>query len=86
VECRWWHRPWVDLVDHGRTGLLHDPADKRVLRRAVVTLAGGTELRASTAGRALGEVAQRSWAAVVRLCREVPFTDTEVARARSCTV
>jgi phosphatidylinositol alpha 1,6-mannosyltransferase len=55
----------VDLVDHGRTGLLYDPADKRSLRRAVATLVGDAALRESMAGQALDGVAQRSWAAVV---------------------
>jgi phosphatidylinositol alpha 1,6-mannosyltransferase len=55
----------VDLVDHGRTGLLYDPADKKSLRRTVATLVGDTALRESLADQALGRVAQRSWAAVV---------------------
>jgi len=55
----------VDLVEHGRTGLLYNPGNMRSLRRAVATLVGDAALRESMARRALGEVAQRSWAAVV---------------------
>jgi phosphatidylinositol alpha 1,6-mannosyltransferase len=55
----------VDLVEHGRTGLLYDPTDKRSLRRAVATLVGDAALRESMVGPALERVAQRSWPAVV---------------------
>jgi phosphatidylinositol alpha 1,6-mannosyltransferase len=55
----------LDLVDHGRTGLLFDPADKRSLRRSVATLVGDAALRESLAGRALGQVTHRGWADVV---------------------
>jgi phosphatidylinositol alpha 1,6-mannosyltransferase len=55
----------LDLVEHGRTGLLYDPSDRRSLRRSVATLVGSPDLRAELAERALGRVAQRSWADVV---------------------
>lgn len=55
----------VDLVEHGRTGLLYDPTDRRSLRRTVATLVGDAVLRESMVGPALERVAQRSWAAVV---------------------
>ncbi len=55
----------LDLVDHGQTGLLYDPADRRSLRRAVATLVGDSGLRASLAGEALACVRNRSWADVV---------------------
>lgn len=55
----------VDLVEHGRTGLLYDPADRRSLRRAVATLAGDAALRRSLARQARESVRHRGWAAVV---------------------
>lgn len=55
----------VDLVDHGRTGLLYDPADKASLRRSVATLVADPGLRRRLAGEALGGLAHRSWAQVV---------------------
>jgi phosphatidylinositol alpha 1,6-mannosyltransferase len=55
----------LDLVEHGRTGLLYDPSDPRSLRRAVATLVADPQLRCSLAGEALARVGQRSWAGVV---------------------
>lgn len=55
----------LDLVEHGRTGLLYDPADPGSLRRTVSALVGDPALRASLAAQALESVAHRSWAAVV---------------------
>lgn len=54
----------LDLVDHGRTGLLVAPGDPDALREAVRTLTGAPQLRAAyaTAGRAA--VAARTWQAV----------------------
>lgn len=54
----------LDLVDHGRTGLLVAPGDPDALREAVRTLTGAPQLRAAyaTAGRAA--VATRTWQAV----------------------
>ena len=55
----------VDLVDHGRTGLLYDPADPRSLRRNVALLVGNPLLRTMMARQGVSEVASRSWTAVV---------------------
>ncbi len=55
----------LDLVEHGRTGLLFDPGDKRSLRRSVATLVGDARLRESLAREALASVEQRGWASVV---------------------
>jgi phosphatidylinositol alpha 1,6-mannosyltransferase len=55
----------LDLVDHGRTGLLHDPRDPASFRRHVATLVGDPELRSELASAALVEVRHRSWARVV---------------------
>ncbi|MGP2438166.1 glycosyltransferase family 4 protein [Streptomyces sp. JW3] len=54
----------LDLVDHGRTGLLVPPRDADAVRDAVAALAAGPALRAAfgTAGRAAVE--GRTWAAV----------------------
>jgi len=55
----------LDLVEHGRTGLLFNPADKEALQRNVAALVGAPRLRESLAREALGRVAHRSWAKVV---------------------
>jgi phosphatidylinositol alpha 1,6-mannosyltransferase len=55
----------LDLVGHGRTGLLYDPSEKSSLRRNVATLVGDPDLRSSLASAALGCVEGRSWANVV---------------------
>ena len=55
----------LDLVDHGRTGLLYDPSEKSSLRRNVATLVGDPDLRRSLASAALECVEGRSWANVV---------------------
>lgn len=55
----------LDLVEHGRTGLLYDPAERSSLRRDVEALAEDPSLRASLAAAALRAVARRSWASVV---------------------
>jgi phosphatidylinositol alpha 1,6-mannosyltransferase len=55
----------LDLVDHGRTGLLYDTTDKDSLRRSVATLVDDPALRASLAHEALQTVGPRSWASVV---------------------
>ncbi|MCZ9338427.1 glycosyltransferase, partial [Streptomyces sp. TRM76130] len=54
----------LDLVDHGRTGLLVPPRDAEAVRDAVAALAADPALHAacSTAGRAAVE--GRTWAAV----------------------
>jgi phosphatidylinositol alpha 1,6-mannosyltransferase len=55
----------LDLVEHGRTGLLYDPADKASLRRSVESLVSDPALRTSLAREALQTVGSRSWASVV---------------------
>lgn len=55
----------LDLVEHGRTGLLFDPDDRPALWRAVVAAArdAGLRTRLAEAGRA--EVQGRSWSVLV---------------------
>ena len=55
----------LDLVDHGRSGVLFDPADASSLSETVARLVGDAELRRTlaTAGRAA--VGGRTWSAVV---------------------
>jgi phosphatidylinositol alpha 1,6-mannosyltransferase len=55
----------LDLVEHGRTGLLYDPSDPRSFRRAVAALVADPQLRRSLAEESLARVGQRSWAGVV---------------------
>ncbi len=55
----------LDLVDHGRTGLLYDPSDRKSFRRAVSGLVADPSLRQAFAARALDTVTGRSWASVV---------------------
>lgn len=55
----------VDLVTHGRTGLLFDPADRTSLRRSVAALVADADLRATLSREAMTLVGGRSWAAVV---------------------
>jgi phosphatidylinositol alpha 1,6-mannosyltransferase len=55
----------LDLVDHGRTGLLFDPGDPRSLRRAVVAAVRDPGLRARLAGAAHTDVQGRTWASLV---------------------
>ncbi|KFG07591.1 MULTISPECIES: glycosyltransferase family 4 protein [Streptomyces] len=73
----------LDLVDHGRTGLLVPPRDPAAVRDAVLSLAADPELRAryGAAGRAMVE--GRTWAAVgdrlIEHYTDVLATRTEVA-------
>ncbi|MEU3979819.1 glycosyltransferase family 1 protein [Streptomyces sp. NPDC026672] len=55
----------LDLVDHGRTGLLVPPRDAAAVRDAVARLAADTELRASYGAAARATVEGRTWGAVV---------------------
>lgn len=55
----------LDLVDHGRTGLLYDATDAGALRRSVQRLTLDPDLRSRMAADALREVRQRSWTGVV---------------------
>jgi phosphatidylinositol alpha 1,6-mannosyltransferase len=55
----------LDLVDHGRTGLLHDPGDPAALWGCVATLVGDAALRRRLARAGLAEVADRGWGRTV---------------------
>lgn len=54
----------IDLVDHGRTGLLVPPHDARAVTGAVRDLQAAPELRASYGRTARATVEGRTWAAV----------------------
>ncbi|MCH0564780.1 MULTISPECIES: glycosyltransferase family 1 protein [unclassified Streptomyces] len=54
----------LDLVAHGRTGLLVPPHDAAAVRDAVARLAAGPELRAAYGTAARAMVEGRTWAAV----------------------
>ncbi|ANP53819.1 phosphatidylinositol alpha 1,6-mannosyltransferase [Streptomyces griseochromogenes] len=54
----------LDLVDHGRTGLLVPPRDADAVREAVRTLAADPGLRASYGAAARATVEGRTWAAI----------------------
>ncbi|MGZ4428687.1 MAG: glycosyltransferase family 4 protein [Nocardioidaceae bacterium] len=51
----------VDLVTHGRTGLLFDPTERTSLRRSTATLVGDPVRRRTLADRARAAVAGRTW-------------------------
>jgi phosphatidylinositol alpha 1,6-mannosyltransferase len=55
----------LDLVDHGRTGLLFDPMDPHSLRRAVVAAVRDEALRVRLAAAARADVQGRTWASLV---------------------
>lgn len=54
----------LDLVEHGRTGLLYDPAVPTSLRGALEALTRHSLLRHDVAAAGLAAVAGRSWSAV----------------------
>jgi len=54
----------LDLVDHGRTGLLVPPGDPDAVRDAVASLAAAPGLRAAYGAAARATVEGRTWAAV----------------------
>ncbi|MFG2308383.1 glycosyltransferase family 4 protein [Streptomyces sp. NPDC048566] len=54
----------LDLVDHGRTGLLVPPRDGDAVREAVRTLAARPALRAAYGAAGRAKVEGRTWAAV----------------------
>lgn len=54
----------IDLIDHGRTGLLTDPDDARALRGAVRELASDAALRARLGEAGRRAVLGRTWHAV----------------------
>jgi phosphatidylinositol alpha 1,6-mannosyltransferase len=55
----------LDLVEHGRTGLLFDPAEPVSWWRTVVAAARDEDLRRRLAATARAQVQDRTWAAVV---------------------
>lgn len=63
----------LDLVEHGRTGLLFDPADPPDLWRAVVAAVRDPGLRDRLAGAALDRVAGRGWPATVEELVELHY-------------
>ncbi|MER7399834.1 glycosyltransferase, partial [Streptomyces sp. NPDC000151] len=54
----------LDLVAHGRTGLLVPPGDAAAVRDAVQVLAGSPKLRAAYGAAGRAAVADRTWEAV----------------------
>ena len=54
----------LELVDHGRTGLLYRPGSPRDLTRAVELLLADPELRLRLAAAGRAAVAGRTWEAV----------------------
>ncbi|CAM5508025.1 Putative Glycosyltransferase OS=Streptomyces glaucescens OX=1907 GN=SGLAU_04720 PE=4 SV=1 [Streptomyces glaucescens] len=54
----------LDLVDHGRTGLLVPPGDADAVRDAVAALAAAPGLRAAYGAAARATVEGRTWTAV----------------------
>ncbi|MGX1129201.1 phosphatidylinositol alpha 1,6-mannosyltransferase [Streptomyces glaucescens] len=54
----------LDLVDHGRTGLLVPPRDADAVRDAVASLAADPSLRAAYGAAARATVEDRTWTAV----------------------
>jgi phosphatidylinositol alpha 1,6-mannosyltransferase len=63
----------LDLVAHGRTGLLFDPTDLGSLRASVAGLLTAPGLRHDLATRARAEVDGRTWSAVVRELADVHY-------------
>jgi phosphatidylinositol alpha 1,6-mannosyltransferase len=55
----------LDLVEHGRSGLLFDVADRSALRRHVAALVRDPGARAALAASARARVASRSWSRLV---------------------
>ena len=52
----------TDVVEHGVTGLLYDPAEDHGLRRAVALLAGSAEKRTQMGAAARTAIQDRTWA------------------------
>lgn len=72
----------LDLVQHGRTGLLYDPGDRPSLRAAVARLVGDPALRHALAWAARRQVAGRTWAAVVDELVEEHYASVAVTQTR----
>jgi phosphatidylinositol alpha 1,6-mannosyltransferase len=71
----------LDLVDHGRTGLLFDPTDLSTLRERVAALVDDPDLRATLAANGCAAVAQRGWAGVVAELVDVHYRAVTAAPA-----
>jgi len=63
----------LDLVDHGRTGLLFDPADRPSLWRAVAAVVRDESLRGRLSAQARAEVQGRSWPLVIEELVELHY-------------
>ena len=72
----------VDLVDHRRTGLLHEPGDPPSLRRSVSRLVWDASLRRSLGRNARAEVEGRSWSAMVQELVDVHYASVLAPRAQ----
>lgn len=69
----------LDLVDHGRTGLLYDPADPGSLRDTVARLVANVELRRGLATAGLAVVGERTWSSVVDELIDVHYAAVSLA-------
>lgn len=69
----------LDLVDHGRTGLLYDPADPGSLRDTVARLVADVELRRGLATAGLAVVGERTWSSVVDELIDVHYAAVSLA-------
>ncbi len=56
----------VDLVAHGKAGLLYQPDDTQDCRQAIVRLLDAPELPAAMAREARASVAGRGWVRIVK--------------------
>lgn len=73
----------LDLVDHGRTGLLFDPASPPSLWRAVTAAARDAALRQRLAENARAAVQGRGWPALVEELVECHYTAVVDRRRRA---
>ncbi len=73
----------LDLIDHGRTGLLFDPTDPVGLWRGVVAACRDEPLRQRLAAAALDAVQDRSWEHVVRELVERHYRGVLAQRGRA---
>lgn len=69
----------LDLVDHGRNGLLYDPADPGSLRDTVARLVADVELRRGLATAGLAAVGERTWSSVVDELIDVHYAAVSLA-------
>lgn len=75
----------LDLVDHGRTGLLVPPGDPAAVREAVRSLAADPALRAAYGAEGRATVEGRTWAAVGDQLID-HYTDVLAARSTAVAV